>query len=194
MDTWMIVAVTVVVTLVVAALAWYGWRRWRSKKLKHRFGPEYERTVAETGDRTEAEEQLEERQKRVKEYDLRPLSGEDRQRFSRRWEEVQRRFVDEPSAAISDAHRLVEEVMGARGYPLGDINRQQEDISVEDPEVVPHYREAREIALRNEKGEASTEDLREAMIHYRELFESLLVGGEHAEKSGKKEKGGVEVG
>lgn len=194
MDTWMIVAVTVLVTLVVAALAWYGWRRWRSKKLKQRFGSEYERTVAETGDRSEAEEQLEERQRRVKGYDLRPLSGEERQRFSRRWEEVQRRFVDEPSAAISDAHRLVEEVMEARGYPLGDINRQQEDISVEDPEVVTHYREAREIAFRNEKGEASTEDLREAMIHYRELFESLLVGGEKAEKTEKIEKGGVEVG
>jgi hypothetical protein len=98
-------------------------------------------------------------------------------RFLKRWDEAQSRFVDDPEAAIADAQRLVDEVMESRGYPIGDPRRQQEDISVENPAVVSHYREARLIARRNDSGDASTEDLRIAMQHYRALFQTLLEGG-----------------
>ncbi len=113
----------------------------------------------------------------MEQYALHPLPAQDRVRFLKRWDEAQARFVDDPEAAIVDAQRLVDEVMEARGYPIGDARRQQEDISVENPAVVSHYREARAIARRNEAGDASTEDLRIAIQHYRALFQTLLEGG-----------------
>jgi hypothetical protein len=176
-----------VAALIVIALAWFLWTRTRSRRLKESFGPEYDRVVSKSG-RSEGEKRLDERRKRVEKYDLHSLSADDRVRFVRRWDEVQAHFVDDPEAAVADAQHLVDEVMGARGYPVGDIQRQQEDVSVESPGVVNHYRRARDIARRNDAGEASTEDLRLAMQHYRALFESLLEGGgEGAEKRSKKE-------
>jgi hypothetical protein len=186
-DSILAIVAFAVAALIVIALAWFLWTRTRSRRLKESFGPEYDRVVSKSG-RSEGEKRLDERRKRVEKYDLHPLPADDRVRFVRRWDEVQARFVDDPEAAVADAQNLVDEVMGARGYPVGDIQRQQEDVSVENPGVVNHYRRAREIARRNDAGEASTEDLRLAMQHYRTLFESLLEGGsERAEKRSKKE-------
>ena len=182
-DSILTIVAFAVAALIVIALAWFLWTRTRSRRLKESFGTEYDRVVSKSG-RSEGEKALDERRKRVEKYDLHPLSADDRVRFVRRWDEVQSHFVDDPEAAVSDAQHLVDEVMQARGYPVGDIQRQQEDVSVENPGVVNHYRRAREIARRNDAGEASTEDLRLAMQHYRALFESLLEGG--GERSDKR--------
>lgn len=180
MDDTVLVIVAIVATLVVVALGWILWNRRHSRDLKESFGSEYDRAVTQTGDRSKGEKLLDQRRKRVEEYDLHPLSAEERVGFRRRWDEVQQRFVDDPSASISDAQHLVDEVMQERGYPIGDARRQQEDVSVESPGVVVHYRTAREISQRNDAGKASTEDLRLAMKHYRSLFNNLLEGGEAA--------------
>jgi hypothetical protein len=175
-DTTLALLIILAGALILAGLGWYWVTRSRSRRLKEAFGPEYERTVTRDG-RAEGEKLLDERKKRVEQYDLHPLPAEDRVRFLKRWDEAQARFVDDPEAAIVDAQHLVDEVMEARGYPIGDARRQQEDVSVENPAVVSHYREARAIARRNEKGDASTEDLRIAIQHYRALFQTLLEGG-----------------
>ena len=175
-DTTIAILITIAGALVLVGLGWYLITRSRSRKLRDSFGPEYDRVVSKSG-RSEGEKRLDERRKRVAEYDLHPLSADDRVRYVRRWDEVQARFVDDPNAAVGDAQHLVDDVMEARGYPVGDIQRQQDDVSVEDPGVVGHYRRVREIARRNDAGEASTEDLRLATQHYRALFESLLEGG-----------------
>lgn len=174
----MTVAILIILAgaLILGGLGWYWVTRSRSRRLKETFGPEYERTVTRDG-RAEGEKLLDERRKRVEKYELHPLPAEDRVRFLKRWDEAQSRFVDDPEAAITDAQRLVDEVMESRGYPIGDPQRQQEDISVENPAVVDHYREARAIARRNDTGDASTEDLRIAIQHYRALFQTLLEGG-----------------
>jgi len=173
----LVIVIAALATLVLARLVWLLWTRRRSRALKEQFGPEYDRAVSETGDRAAAEKRLDERWKRVEEYDLRPLEAEKRLEFRQRWDAVQRRFVDDPRAATAEAQRLVNEVMEARGYPIGDERRQQEDVSVENPGVVVHYLEARRIAARREADEASTEDLRLAMKHCRSLFAALLEGG-----------------
>lgn len=175
-DSTLAIVVFAVGAIVVLALAWFLWTRTRSRRLQDSFGPEYDRVVSKSG-RSEGEKRLDERRKRVEKYDLHPLSADDRVGYVRRWDEVQARFVDDPNAAVGDAQHLVDEVMEARGYPVGDIQRQLEDVSVENPGVVGHYRRAGDIARRNEAGDASTEDLRLAMQHYRALFESLLEGG-----------------
>ena|SRR5437867_2519230 len=167
----------VVVALAVIALAIVAWiviQKTRTNRLRGRFGPEYDRTVREIGDRRKAEQELEARQKRVEKLTLKPLSAEQRQRFGREWAAAQARFVDDPKAAVADANRLVKEVMQARGYPMGDFEQRAADISVDHPRVVSNYRSAREIASRCETGKASTEDLRQAVVYYRALFEELL--------------------
>ena len=180
-DTTIAIVVILIGAVILAGLGWFWYRRSRSRSLRESFGPEYERTVAKTG-RSEGEKLLNERRKRVERYDLHPLPADDRVRFLKRWDDVQARFVDDPQAAISDAQKLVDEVMEARGYPTGDAQRQQEDVSVESPLVVSRYREARRIASRNEAGEASTEDLRLAIQHYRALFQTLLESGATVEE------------
>lgn len=178
-NTTTVILVTAIAIAAILIAAWFVWRGWRSRKLKERFGPEYERTLQATGDRHEAEKNLAERRKRVEEYELRSLTPEERVRFSREWDEIQRQFVDSPGTAVESAQLLVDRVMEARGYPIGDAHQQQEDVSVEAPEVVVHYRKAREIALRSEK--ATTEELRLATKHYRSLFRTLLESGEEPE-------------
>jgi hypothetical protein len=175
-DTTVAILITLAGALILVALGWYWVTRSRSRRLRETFGPEYERTVTREG-RSEGEKVLDERKKRVEQYPLRPLPADDRVRFLKRWDETQARFVDDPKAAIADAQHLVDEVMEARGYPIGDARRQQEDISVENPAVVSHYREARAIARRSDTGDTSTEDLRIAIQHYRALFQTLLEGG-----------------
>jgi hypothetical protein len=175
-DTTVAILIILAGAVMLVALGWYWVTRSRSRRLRETFGPEYERAVSRDG-RAEGEKLLDERRKRVEKYALHPLPAEDRVRFLKRWDEAQSRFVDDPEAAIADAQHLVDEVMESRGYPIGDPQRQQEDISVENPAIVSHYREARLIARRNDSGDASTEDLRIAMQHYRALFQTLLEGG-----------------
>lgn len=173
MDAWVWVVIIIGIA-IIAAVAWMFMQRRRSEQLQERFGPEYERTESEYGDRRRAESALEARKQRVERLDIRPLSDTDSTRFADSWHSVQSRFVDDPAGATTDADLLVTEVMEARGYPVGDFEQRASDISVDHPGVVKNYRAAHEIALRNGRGEASTDDLRQAMVSYRDLFEELL--------------------
>jgi hypothetical protein len=173
MDPKIAAAIIAVAVLVAVALVYYMQNR-RRAHLRGRFGPEYERTVKESGDIRRAEANLTARERRVANLTIRPLSPEDQARFSESWRVVQGRFVDDPHGAVTEADRLVGEVMHARGYPLGDFDQRAADISVDHPHVVDHYRAARDIAQRHARGEASTEDLRQAFVHYRALFSDLL--------------------
>jgi len=178
---WMIAGIALIAAGVIG---WYLWSRRRSEQLRSRFGPEYDRTVHEAGDVRKAEASLQARAKRVERLQLRPLTPEEASRFSAAWQQVQAQFVDDPKAAITEADRLVGDVMTARGYPVADFDQRVEDISVDHPDVVMNYRAARDIALEHERGHASTEDLRQAMVHYRSLFRDLLADAareEHVE-------------
>lgn len=166
-----ILVVVVIAIVVIAALAW---RKRRSQKLREHFGPEYDRVVRKEGDVRKAEGVLEFREKRREKFKIRPLSPTDRSSFGYRWNEVQSQFVDDPKAAVTVADSLVMDVMQARGYPMGDFEQRAADISVDHPGVVENYRAAHDIALRHGRGQASTEDLRKAMVHYRTLFQELL--------------------
>jgi hypothetical protein len=158
-------------------------RQRRSQQLQEGFGPEYGRTLAERGDRRAAESELRERRERHEQLEIRELEPDARERFSERWRGAQRRFVDQPAAAVAEADALVSEVMRERGYPVeDDFDRRAADISVEHPVVVENYRSAHEISGRAIRNEAGTEDLRQAMIHFRELFEELL-GADHQPRS-----------
>jgi len=174
MDPGVVLAIVVIVALVVAAGIFLYSRRQRSEHLRERFGPEYEHAVQETGDRSAAERALREREAQVEKLDIRSLSPQESERFGGEWREAQARFVDDPVAAIKEADRLVQEVMRARGYPMGDFDARAALISVDHPHVVSNYRAAHEVAQRNGRGETNTEDLRQAMVHYRALFEELL--------------------
>ena len=188
--TLMIVIAAVAVVLLIGVAIWYGRKR-RSDQLSYQFGPEYERTVEEAGDRRKAEAQLAEREKRVRALSIRPLEAKERDRYNSLWRKVQADFVDDPSAAISQADVLLGEVMTARGYPVGDFDQVAEDLSVDHSLVVQHYRAGHEVAVQHEQGKADTEALRRAMIHYRELFEEL-VQDEPAEESRQERKESVQ--
>jgi hypothetical protein len=168
-----IVAIIVALALGAGA-AWYFMTRRRSQHLRERFGPEYDRTVERSSDRRHAEADLEAREEHVRRLDIRPLSATDQSRFANSWREVQSEFVDAPGLAVGRADKLVTEVMMVRGYPVEDFDQRAADISVDHPRVVENYREARYIARRNSRSEATTEELRQAMVHYRVLFEELI--------------------
>jgi len=174
--TLVIIAVLIVAALVVAGV-FFALRQRRTEGLRRRFGPEYDREVSASGDRTRAETALEQRRRRIENLKIRPLARKDSERYGERWHAVQTRFVDDPAGAITEADQLVGEVMSARGYPVSDFNQRAADISVDHPHVVENYRAAHAIAQRHARGEANTEDLRQAMIHYRALFMDLI--GEH---------------
>jgi hypothetical protein len=166
----------VLIAAVIAVIAWSytQQKRRQSQRLQQRFGPEYVRMVNELGDRHKAEAELVAREKRVERFNITPLTPADAARFGQAWNALQSRFVDDPKAAAVQADRLVYELMAKRGYPMGDFERRAADISVEHPDVVANYRAARAIALRDERGQASTEELRKAVVHYRALFQELL--------------------
>ena len=165
--------VLIVGLIVVGMLAWAFLRRKRTMILRDRFGPEYDLQVREHG-RGRAEAELDRRSRRVERLAIRPLPPADRDRYADMWRGEQARFVDDPKSAVHEADRLVEEVMRRRGYPVGEFEQRAADISVDHPLVVENYRAAHDIATRLERGNAATEDLRQAMIHYRTLFEDLL--------------------
>jgi len=169
-----VVIVILVAVVVLAIVGWLYLQRQRSERLRERFGPEYSRAVEDHGGPSSAEAALEARAKRVEQLDIRPLAPADQTRFAEAWQAVQARFVDNPTEAIRAADRLVTEVLQARGYPVGEFEQRAADISVDHPGVVDNYRVGHELAARNERGEASTEDLRKATLAYRALFEDLL--------------------
>jgi hypothetical protein len=169
----LLIAAVVVIALVAIA-AWLWNRQQQSKRLVQRFGPEYERTVHEHGSRDKAEAELRAREKRVEKLKIAPLAPDEARRFTQDWRELQARFVDNPKGVLLDADRLVRELMLRRGYPMGDFDRRAADISVDHPAVVDHYRAAHAIADRDHRGEANTEDMRQAVVHYRALFDELL--------------------
>jgi hypothetical protein len=173
-STIIIAIVAVVVILAVAAVIWGYFQKRRTKQLRSRFGPEYERVVDETGATGKAESILTSRQKRVEKLDIRALSAQECENFARAWDEEQSRFVDHPRAAVGNADHLVAEVMRARGYPVGDFEQRAADVSVDHPMVVENYRIAHEIAVDDGRAPVDTEALRKAMIHYRALFDELL--------------------
>lgn len=167
----------VILVIAVAAIALAGYQVWRlrrTKAIRSRFGPEYERVAQERGI-GRAERELEHRAKRVEAFHIRALSPGECDRFADQWRGVQERFVDDPRNAVAEAGQLLHEVMKARGYPAqSDFEQRSSDLSVNHPRLVEHYREAHRIALRDSRSPVSTEDLRAAMKHYRALFEDLV--------------------
>jgi hypothetical protein len=170
----LIVLAVIVVVVVVAAIAFITSRNRRSQRLRAKYGPEYQRVLQQEGDVRRAEGVLEIREKRRQRFHIHPLSESDKASFATRWNEVQARFVDDPRGAVTVGENLVTDVMQARGYPIGEFEQRAADISVDYPLIVDNYRAAHEIALRHSAGKASTEDLRQAMVHYRVLFQELL--------------------
>jgi len=171
-----LIVLAAVVILVIAGLAWLYARKRRSTTadLRQKFGPEYERALREHGSERKAEAKLEDRQKRVEKLNIRDLDAMERERFLKRWESVQSRFVDSPTGAVREADDLVSSLMKTRGYPISDFDQRAADISVDHPRMVENYRSAHEIARRVGKDEATTENLRTAMVQYRSLFEELV--------------------
>jgi uncharacterized protein YneF (UPF0154 family) len=175
MNTTLIIIIVVVVVVIVGVILGLVFsRRRHSDKLQEKFGTEYDRTVQSMGSEKKAQTELNERQKHVGTLDIRPLSVSEHDRYLAEWTAVQSKFVDEPGKAIIDADRLIMEVMQIRGYPVSDFEQRAADISVNYPALVTNYRGAREIANKNKLGQANTEELRQAMIYYRSLFEELL--------------------
>jgi hypothetical protein len=173
MDLLIIVLIALGIIAIAGLIyAWYANRRRR--RLRERFGPEYDRMVEERGTRRGVDSELATREKRRQRLDIRPLEPEARDEYARRWRDTQARFVDEPGPAVAEADRLVMEVMRERGYPVEDFAQREADLSVEHPTVLEHYRAAHGISMARSQGQATTEDLRQAMVHYRTLFEELL--------------------
>ena len=173
MSTTELIVVAVVSVAVVAAVYWMV-KLHRRHSLRDRFGEEYEIVLEEHGSKRQAERELAARQERHDHLDIRPLDPQLRRRYAEQWRVTQARFVDEPSAAFEEADRLLEDVMVERGYPVGDFNQQMADLSVDHSNVLTHYRRAHQIAQASAAGHATTEDLREGMVQYRELFDALL--------------------
>ena len=172
--TYIIVAVVLVLVIVGLILGPIFARRKRSERFHDQFGPEYDRTVQSLGNEKKAQAELDERRKHVETLNIRPLSLSERERYLADWTAVQSKFVDEPGQAVGDADRLIMEVMQLRAYPVSDFEQRAADISVNYPAIVSNYRLARVIAVKNEQHQADTEELRQAMIYYRSLFDELL--------------------
>ena len=170
---WIWIALGVVGVLIVAGLIARGARRSRSESLRSKFGNEYDHAVQEHGSRAKAERDLLERTEQVKKYNIVPLSASDRDRFRRDWQKVEQHFIERPTTAVIEADELVADIMRARGYPMGDFDRHATDLSVTHPTVVEHYRAGHRV-IGDAPGTASTEDLRQSMLHYRALFDELI--------------------
>ena len=171
---WILIAAIVVIIAVVLVAAISTGRRKRTDRLKERFGPEYERTVSEAGEQKAAEKELAARERKRDKLDIRPLTRHALEAYADRWRAVQTAFVDNPSSAVGDADRLVTEVMRERGYPVDDFDQRAADISVDHPMVVENYRAAHSIHLAQQHGDIGTEAQRQAFVHYRALFETML--------------------
>jgi hypothetical protein len=167
------IVVIAALALILAVGVWFYSSRSKSKRLRERYGPEYEHLSDQDG-RRHAEKELQQREKRVEKLSIKELEPAERDRFASDWHNVQGKFVDDPRSALVDADTLVQKVMNARGYPMADFDRRAADVSVDHPEVVRNYRAGHEISEASRKGEATTEQLRQGMLHYRALFDELL--------------------
>jgi hypothetical protein len=174
MDNPVVIVLVIALVAAIGAAVWLYMRNRQTAALQNRFGPEYDRALSTHHDQREAERELRQREERVDHLNIRPLEREERNRFAERWQSVQAQFVDDPTGATDEADQLVGEVMGTRGYPVGDFEQRAADVSVHHPRVVEHYRAAHEIAMRSARGNADTEELRQALVHFRALFEDLL--------------------
>ena len=181
MPAWAWIAIIVLAIVAVASIVWMLSKQRKREALQGKFGPEYDRTVRERDSRRAAESELQDRERRREELDIRPLAPVARARYVDEWGGVQAKFVDDPGTAVLDANGLVLRVMGDRGYPMEEFEQRAADISVDHPGVVENYRAAYRIAVLDGDGRAGTEDLRQAMVHYRSLFEELL--GDEASES-----------
>jgi hypothetical protein len=170
---WIWIAVGVVGLLIVVGLITRGARRARSESLRGKFGNEYDHAVQEHGSRKKAERDLIERTEQVKKYNIVPLQASDRERFRADWRKVEQHFIERPTTAVIEADELVADIMRTRGYPMGDFDRHAADLSVTHPTVIEHYRVGHGV-IGGAPGSASTEDLRQAMLHYRALFDELI--------------------
>jgi len=171
---YLIIALAIVAIAAVAALIVRRRRAARSSELRRQFGPEYDRAIEHLGTRAEAERALLARARRVNHFRFQELSAGDRRRFDATWTRIQAQFVDDPALAVASANQLISEVMRARGYPTDDFEQRVEDLSVNYPAVVQHYRAAHALGTSTRDGQRSTEDLRQAVVHYRVLFAELL--------------------
>ena len=177
MDNPLVIVLVIALVAAIGAAVWLYMRNRRTEHLQERFGPEYDRALAEHRDQRKAEHELEERAERVEHLNIRPLTPAEHDRYADLWTSAQARFVDDPTGATEEADQLVGEVMTTRGYPVGDFEQRAADVSVQHPRVVEHYRAAHQIAVRNARGDADTEELRQALVHYRALVEDLLETG-----------------
>ena len=177
MDTVLVIIVVIAALVIAAGVVAYLYQRRRTNQLQEQFGPEYERTLDETGDRRSTERELHARQKRVSQFDVHPITGESAERYRQEWNALQGRFVDEPSGAVNEADSLVIRMMREAGYPVDDFDQRADDISVHHPEVAQNYRMAHRIAELNSQGQADTEELRQAVAAYRRLVDVLLDEG-----------------
>jgi hypothetical protein len=168
------ILVLILIAVAVAVVAWLIVQRQRTLRLKRRFGPEYDVTVARLRSRTKAEAELIKREERVSGFKIVPITPAEAARYSQAWSALQSRFVDNPKGVVAEADQLVRELMVKRGYPMADFEHRAADISVDYPGVVSNYRAAQIIATRDARGEADTEELRKAVVHYRTLFDELL--------------------
>ncbi|WP_290054250.1 hypothetical protein [Amycolatopsis solani] len=175
MPTWLIVVIVVVALAVLGAVIWLVTQEMQRKRLQQRFGPEYDRAVEESDNPRAAQRELAERERRHKELDIRPLSASARERYAREWAQVQEKFVDQPPAAVAEADRLLVALMAERGYPTEGYEQQLSDLSVRHAKTLEHYRAAH--TTQQKRDGASTEDLRDAMVRYRTVFEDLLTDG-----------------
>lgn len=166
-----------VIVLAIGIVVFLLWQRRRSERLRARYGSEYDRTVAGLG-RRRAESELANRERRVEQLNVRPLGAAEREHYVLQWRQLQALFVDDPRGAVTQADRLLDEVMNRRGYPLEDFDQRMADLSVHHGRVLDNYRAAREITLRHRRGEATTEDLRRATVYFRALFVDLLESDE----------------
>lgn len=174
MNTTYIIVVVLILLITGVIMASIFFRRNRTERLQGKFGSEYDHTVQALGDEKKAHAELDGRQKHVASLDIRPLSAIEGERYAAEWSAIQTKFVDDPGKAIVDADQLIMEVMHLRNYPISDFEQRAADISVIYPELVSNYRAARVIATKNEQQQADTEELRQALIYYRSLFDELL--------------------
>jgi hypothetical protein len=171
---WIIIAAVLLIAVAAVAAAIISQRQRQSLRLQRRFGAEYGREVDRLGSRTRAEAELRAREKRVADLNIVPLAPADAARFTQAWNTLQSRFIDNPKGVVVEADHLVRELLLKRGYPMGDFERRAADMSVDHPAIVENYRAAQAIAVRDEGGDADTEELRKAVVHYRTLFDELL--------------------
>jgi hypothetical protein len=172
--SWIVLAAVLIIVLLILTAWVMSKRKKQSLRLQQRFGTEYNRTIDELGGRAKAESELKARENRVERLNITALAPSEAARFSQAWNALQSRFVDNPKGVVVQADQLVRELMLKRGYPMGDFERRAADISVDHPTVVDTYRAAQAIAIRDHRGEANTEELRQAVVHYRALFDELL--------------------